>query len=377
MLGTLVAVAVSGGAAGMAGCGTEEGSGFNEDGGASGGNASGDGGGNTSSGNGGFSSGNGGSGSSGDGAACEAASTEAKLLPVYMLIVLDRSGSMGDHPPSNHENRLTRWVPVTQALTGFLGDPSSAGITASLRYFPEISAQGNDPTNCASASYVTPDVPLTPLPNAAAFPFAANADMFGTPTRPALEAVVGEADQLSVAQPDAKTVVVLVTDGSPSGCAGNDNAGNASVVANRPFPTYVIGVGNDGNLDEFAEDVATAGGTEEILLDLEDGPAATQAQLTSAINAIRQQAVSCEVPIPQEPSGKTFDRTKVNVSVTAGGTSTELTYDATCAGAGWRYDDALEPTQIVLCPATCDAAKGDPSSKIDVAFGCETRGTIN
>lgn len=351
--------------------------------------ADGDGGGTTSSsgasgassGTSGISSGsNGDGGSSGgdnDGAACEAASSQAELLPVYMLILLDRSGSMGDHPPSNHENRATRWLPVTEALSGFLGDPSSAGISASLRYFPRISASGNDATNCTAANYVAADVPLTPLPNAAAFPFADNAEMFGTPTRPALEGVVGEAEQLTVSHPEAKTVVVVVTDGAPSGCAGNDNAGNAGVVAGKPFSTYVIGVGNDGNLEDFAEAVATAGGTEEIILDLEEGPAATQAQLTAAINEIRQQAISCEVPIPPPPPGKQFDRDKVNVAVSSSAGRTDLVYDATCAGPGWRYDEANPPTSIVLCPATCQAAKADPSSKIDVAFGCQTRGTIN
>ncbi len=38
-----------------------------------------------------------------------------------------------------------------------------------------------------------------------------------------------------------------------------------------------------------------------------------------------------------------------------------------------RYDDKAAPKSVVLCPATCTAAKADPKAKLGVEFGCVTR----
>lgn len=366
-------------------CGSDEPSGFNEDGGTG---ASSGASGNAASG--GFSSGSGPDGSGGgegDGGACEAAVARAEKLPVLMLLLLDQSGSMGDHGgPSEHTNRESRWLPITTALSGFLGDPVSAGIEANLRYFPKVSNRqesepyaivpANETLNCAKESYATPDVPLTALPNAAAFAFADNATYYGTPTLPAVQATVDEAIGLVTTRPEAKTVVVLVTDGEPSGCAGN-TIGNIAAAVSGPlvtFPTYVIGIDDVEGLNT----IASAGGTEAaITVPVNGGAAETQAAFTEAIENIRRQALSCEVPIPPAPQGKTFDRDKVNVAVVVGEGRTELGYDPTCAGPGWKYDNEAAPTQIVLCPATCEPAKENPATQIDVAFGCTRRNGPN
>ncbi len=367
------------------GCGTDSDSTFPDDGGSSGASSSSGASGSGSISSGGRSGDGGSSGELGDGAACEGAVSRAEKRSVNMLILLDQSGSMGDHGgPSAHTNKATRWVPVTAALSGFLGDPVSAGIMASLRYFPKVSEReeggayaivpANQALNCATENYATPDVPLTALPNAAAFDFPDNATFYGTPTLPALQATVAEASALTTAAPDAKTVIVLVTDGEPSGCSGNTVASNAAAVQDKPFLTYVIGVGNQGALDQ----VAAAGGTDHaIVVDVTAGAAASQAAFTTAIEDIRRKAISCEIPIPPPPPGKSFDRDKVNVSVSTGEGATQLRYDPTCAGGGWRYDDETAPTQIVLCPATCENAKSDPSTQVDFAFGCATRGGPN
>lgn len=92
---------------------------------------------------------------------------------------------------------------------------------------------------------------------------------------------------------------------------------------------------------------------------------------------LRRSAHAWKIPIPPPPPGKSFDRDKVNVSVSTGEGATQLLYDPTCAGVGWRYDDETAPTQIVLCPATCENAKSDPSTQVDFAFGCATRSGPN
>ena len=83
-------------------------------------------------------------------------------------------------------------------------------------------------------------------------------------------------------------------------------------------------------------------------------------------------------PLAEEPQKLlrgSLDADKVNVSFTPSGKAAQLlTYDETCAGEGWRYDDKANPKQVVLCPTTCTAAKADPAAKLSLEFGCLTRG---
>lgn len=355
-------------------CGSEGGSGFNEDAGSSGasgasGFASG---GLSSGGSGGPGSSN---GSLGDGSACQATSARAARPPLTMIMGLDQSCSMGDCGGGNERSK--RWVPVTSALKGFWANPLTAGISANLRLFPN--GNGNN-AFCSFATYTDPVVPLTPLPNAA--PFEAvlvdNPQRTATPTRHVLRAMATEANAILSATADAKVVVVLVTDGLPQFCGGGDSDIDNVVgeIADQPFPTYVIaiqGVGDD-TLEENADAIAAAGNTNEAFMVDTANPDATQTAFTTAIDQIRGALVpSCELAIPAAPAGQQFDKNKVNVTISSGSSSNALGYDPACAGAGWKYDNENTPTQIVLCPQSCEPFKADQNAQLDVAFGCVTR----
>ena len=41
-------------------------------------------------------------------------------------------------------------------------------------------------------------------------------------------------------------------------------------------------------------------------------------------------------------------------------------------GTGWRYDDAANPSRILLCDASCDGVKSK-AGKVDILFGCTTQ----
>ena len=59
--------------------------------------------------------------------------------------------------------------------------------------------------------------------------------------------------------------------------------------------------------------------------------------------------------------------------VSGGGTQTVLPYSADCSAAGgWHYDDAANPTIVVLCSSACTQAQGDPGGNVSIAFGCQT-----
>lgn len=86
----------------------------------------------------------------------------------------------------------------------------------------------------------------------------------------------------------------------------------------------------------------------------------------------------CAFTIPAPASGE-IDPTKVNVNYTKGGVGAPETLvyvgskDGCAGGPGWYYDDAMKPTTVLLCPATCTAVSADLKGKIDIALGCATK----
>ena len=326
----------------------------------------------------------GGAGSAGSGSACASQVSEARLQPVYLAFVFDVSGSMGKGDTEWHDRAL-KWDPVVAATKAFFADQTAMGISASLVFFP-----GPDDI-CDAATYAAPAVPMTPLPSPE---FAAAIDLVtpateddwrgGTPTLHVLEGTIGYLEPLEEAEPDAVHAIVLVTDGNPAECEEEGNSlanvqAAVAAVAER-IPTYVVGVQNppvDGAPDAVTNlnQIAVAGGTTQAFVIETGDPEQTAADLTAIVNGIRSTAVSCNVPIPTPPGDQVFDPSRVNVSVTDGsGNQLALGYDETCvAPETWRYDDATNPTAIVLCDVTCSAVQVDTAAQLSVEFGCTTR----
>ncbi|MBS2020532.1 MAG: VWA domain-containing protein [Deltaproteobacteria bacterium] len=291
---------------------------------------------------------------------CATQSAEAQPRPVYLVFQYDKSGSMGDDG---------KWNACKAATKAFFTAPDSAGIKASLTFFPT----GGD--ICSTNQYKTPAVAVTALPSPA---FGAALDSQspngGTPTKSALSGAIDYAKQVQAGEgKDGTVAIVLVTDGVPANCSdnsiGNVKALAASVAAT--IPTYVIGVGGAlGSLN----DIAVGGGTKSAFIVNTGDPSKTQTELLKAINAIKQNAISCDYKIPPAPAGETFDRSKVNVQVApTGAAAATVGYNQACTGGtGWRYDDEKNPTRILLCDASCEQVKAKPG-KVDIVFGCATQ----
>jgi hypothetical protein len=327
-------------------------------------------------------------GNQGVGGGCAASSAQAELSPVYLVFLLDESGSMGDGGQASHD-RTKKWDPVTAALKAFFADQASAGITASLSIFPlnqnETMGEADSklPPACNAAAYVDPLVMPTMLPNDTVFADAIQTldppNEYGTPTYPALSGTIQYAESVLAAETGRKVAIVMVTDGQPYACGSQgNNIGNtamaAAAVADR-IPTYVIGVADQTNSLDSLDEIAEGGGTDKAFIVAVDNPEQTRSELLDAINLIRGQAISCDLPIPAPPPGKRLDPDKVDVQFTAGGqTATSLKYGHECSGdTAWRYDDPAKPTTVVLCEATCNTVKADPQGKLDVVFGCVDR----
>ncbi len=334
-------------------------------------------------------------------AECASSSIGTSLQGLVLVFTFDVSGSMGSYS-TPYFAREYKWEPVVAATKAFFSDASSAGVSATLTFFPNDKAPlvggggGMAGDACDPVDYSQPDVGMTELPTDA---FATAIDAItpladgdwrqGTPTGPALEGSIAAIEAMRAVDPDEKYVIVLVTDGEPALCSNQlDNvdyvSGIAASVADQ-IPTYVIGVGNpavEENMNppndgiDNLHAIAAAGGTGTAFLIDTDNPAQTTADFREVIDSIRETSFTCALTIPPPPAGQEFDSTKVNVNYTNAIGETPLTYDPTCTDAfAWYFDDVDNPSTIHMCDSVCDAIKSDTQDEghVNVEFGCLRR----
>lgn len=90
----------------------------------------------------------------------------------------------------------------------------------------------------------------------------------------------------------------------------------------------------------------------------------------------RASRIDCAIDIPPPPAGSFFDRDRINVLVDLGEGTVRVGKVPDAAACddrgGWYYDDDASPTEVNLCPATCEALQAAPgeSRRVDVQFGC-------
>jgi hypothetical protein len=276
--------------------------------------------------------------------------------------MFDRSGSMKDD---------NKWGASSEAMKSFFADGSVSGLEASLQFFPQYEG---DNLSCDTQPYQAPLVTMQPIP-ATAFGGAIDGTKLleTTPTLPALNGAIAYAKEVQAN--GKKAAVVLITDGEPNHCDSDiTSVSKAAQDSAAAIKTYVIGVGD--NLTNLNA-IAAAGGTTSAIIVSTSNPGNIAGDLKKALGFIAAAAMTCDYSIPVPPNGQTIDPAKVNVRRTpSSGTGTTLTYNAQCTGEGWHYDNANNPSRILLCPSTCDGVMKDPGAKIEVFFGCAVKGGI-
>lgn len=297
------------------------------------------------------------------GGACVTTSAEAHRVPLDIIFLIDRSGSMAG----------VKWNGTKNALTTFFNDPASLGIGAGLVYFPAAS-----PEYCSFPTYSQLDVPIGVLPTNAfeltnSIPFSPLGT--STPTYPALKGALMAATAYQDAHPTHKVILVLATDGDPWGCeptAIDLIAPLATSARNyNGVRTYVIGVAGStiANLNLIAQ----AGGTNkayDITQNIDE--------FAAKMAEIRSEALGCDFEIPAAPDGQQLDPKQVNFTYTPKGMGSPKILPwaddlADCGNLpGWYYDNNASPTKIVLCPASCATVQADSEAKVSVLFGCSS-----
>jgi hypothetical protein len=310
-------------------------------------------------------------------AACAAQAFDAKRIPPSLYVVFDRSGSM----------RGAKWDGSTNALNSLV-TKSEDTMKVGLTFFPP------NESSCEVSAF-GPVVPLGPLSatrksiqcaigKASGCPgITARSPNGGTPMMPAVQAGVSYMQKVTT---DGTRVVILLTDGDPSGCgtieqviaeAGKAPAGTPKVLV------YVIGApgGTVRNLSQ----VASAGGGKRIATCVANtsdvsrachyqiGDANFEAQLTAALEDIKGKALSCTFAVPKGggEAGSDIDSNQVNVNYTDASGTTTLDRDPAKAN-GWDYTDNGET--ITIYGPRCDALLADPNVKVQLVFGCKTKG---
>jgi len=298
--------------------------------------------------------------------------------PIALYIMLDRSGSMVTGFP---EGSAQSWQNSLNAINAFVTDPSSTNIDVGLGFFPTAPDNGwtcSDGTGSGS-NCGTPIVEIGPsAQNAPKLNSAMTSNQPNplnlTPTECGLMGMISHCEDWTK-KTGEQCVAVLVTDGNPTLCTGDVNALSMIVADGKAAGVTTFVLGLPGSNASVLDPIAQAGGT-NTSIDVSGGPTA----VISALNSIRTKVavgtpLPCQWKIPAPPDGQTFDPNKVNVRYTPqNGTPQDFGYvnQADCARASnaWYFDDPNKPTQVLVCPTTCDMLKASTGSQVDVSFGC-------
>lgn len=326
--------------------------------------------------------------------ACATGTANASLSGVNMFVMFDRSSSMNMQVGQGAD---TRWSLTSAALTEFFKSPDAAGLSLALRFFPHdqpaTGCRNDDPRNnivgCDAAACSMPLVGLGSLTADAAPTDTQEAALVkattdsapgmagqGTPIYAALDGALRWAAAQHTATPAENSVVVLVTDGQANGCEEDIDLISklaSDALAADGTRTYAIGL--TGSQEADMDQIAMAGGTTKGIF-VADG-ANTKQDLLTALGAIRGQVLDCDFPMPQPSGDQVVNPAEINVNFTpsSGMKSTllQVANDAACAGSqGWYYDNAIDPTRIILCKSTCDAVTTDPMASLEILLGCAT-----
>ncbi|MFH1810802.1 MAG: vWA domain-containing protein [Pseudomonadota bacterium] len=306
------------------------------------------------------------------------------VLPFDIYLLVDRSGSMS-----------SLWAATKSALTSFFSDSKSAGINVGFNLFPAPAAIGNtcdpnwyDPPQSAVGSRLAVlPYDIRRLQDQLDTPVGGGTPMYG-----ALDGTYQAAIQRKQRFPENTVVVVISGDGAPTGSECDtyydpiqpQDYSDIDVVATltadaystHGIPTYGVVVASSAEYELNL--IAAAGGTGQAY-----NVSSDVSQFTTAMAEIRDSVSveSCVFLIP-DLGDEVLQPDLVNVMYSDLNTPEKMLAAkpsaASCGtGEGWYFDNARNPRNIGLCPATCTRLEDSSSAALRFVYGCETGGAIN
>jgi hypothetical protein len=297
-----------------------------------------------------------------DGANCGLQQYGLQNVPPDLLIIEDKSGSMGndvnDMRCMQGAMCVSKWSQMVPGIN-MVVSMTDTTIRWGLKYFA---------TNGTCGVNDGAEVPIGPMNGPAiAASLAATNPGGSTPTRVAINS--GVAYLQTVMDPNPK-FILLATDGEPNCIPGNrdaqadDSAGavaavQASLMAG--IPVFVVGVGNVAPAQATLNMLADAGGKPQAGM-THYYPVSSTADLVSVLKTIGGMIASCSFGLGSVPPDPT------NIGVYANGnTNMKIPKDVTHVN-GWDYGAGMK--SIVLYGAACDAVKNMTTKTIQAIFGC-------
>lgn len=316
------------------------------------------------------------------GEACTPVTLLHKPVSPNVVLVLDKSSSMGPHgdgPWDDDDDPMTppvsRWSSLHPVVESILTDFNDS-INFGAHLFPSTDAwAGYDETACPV--HATIDIPVAPN-NAdavlAGIP-AADANVMGG--TPAATGVIVALEHLKSLDPDVPRALILVTDGAGNCTAGEPPPGMfedyddsihelvAGAFTLDHIPTYVVGVGivdftsetaKDGNPDatnpfDRLNELAVQGGKPR------NDPAQkffntnNQPMLSAALAEIAKDALTCIIALDEPPLVPAD-------TVVALGDTTLAHVDDCATQDGWVFAHPDGPFDTIqLCGAACNGFK--------------------
>jgi hypothetical protein len=279
------------------------------------------------------------------------------VLPKFtaeVLVLLDRSGSMG----GTLGGTSTKWDDAAAVVKDTVA--KSTGVSWGLKVFPTgaqmcgASATVEVPLAAGSAAAIAAAV------DGAGPPMGTLGE--GTPTASTMAAATAHLESLPLTGPRH---IVLVTDGAPTCRNGNPNTRDETAAiaaigsaARAGFKTLVIGIATAAADVDTLNKMAVAGGAPR------PGatryyPAGSQAELRSVLDDIVASLTPCLFPLANPPLDPGF------VAVTVG--SSRLLRDLSHR-EGWDY--ASNGAAVQIYGAACDDLKKGAAQAAGIFYGC-------
>ncbi len=333
-------------------------------------------------------------------AACATGTARAILSPIYLLVVLDGSGSMGV------DGKWAAVVPALESLVDDLQERADPSYGMGLTVFSDT----NDPT-MGVGPYPAMDVPIGFVDSNQAAAIHARLDfaqpMFQTPTLAVLTGQYAAMESFTpppTLSPGGRKVVVFMTDGVPYPDDGGTEQ-DASIAAAAaefaksapagPITTLAVGIGYyfpyaPQDYDPvFMGELAIAGGAPNQPCDPQNvsqpsmfchlqvtplggggNQGALEAEFVTALDEARGKVASCTLELDHPDGGQPINPDRVNVVFFDDiGDQTVVPEDPV---NGWTYDDPTNPTSVTLNGESCATLHQNPDGYVTVVLGCET-----